>query len=210
MPSSPTLRALMQGPIGILVINWVFQGMRGMQLKELNFRVLLEVTLIAAAFLVLPSDINFTLRLGAALIIAHTFNWLFNTHLWVCVRYFPFYSRDPEILKAFLAKTESQLQSMHWLGEAVCLGSVGDSGRIRSERSDIDLRLVFGEGFTNWLRTNILLLSLRTRALLQIIPLDLYAYDDEKALDRFRQDEGLRIIVDRYNRIKSRYGDRCL
>lgn len=207
-PSSPSLLALMQSPVGILVINWVFQGVRGMQQKELTFRIMMEVTLIAISFFVLPVDLDAVLRLGIALIVAHTINWLFNTHLWVCVRYFPIYHRNPEALGAFLVKTEVKLRSLLWLDEAVCIGSVGDSGRIRSERSDIDLRLIFGQGVINWIRVNLLLLKLRTIALLKIIPLDLYAYDNVQALERFRQDEGLRVILDRQHRIQVCYEDR--
>lgn len=208
MPNSPTLRALMQSPIGILGINWVFQGMRGMQRKELAFRILLEATIALLTFISLPAGCGTLPRLLLALFIAHSFNWLFNTHLWVCVRYFPIYHRNPEALTTFLEKTEAHLQSTPWIDEAVCIGSVGDSGVIRSTRSDIDLRLVFGTGLINWLRVNALLLRLRTAALLQVIPLDLYAYDNVQALDRFRQDEGLRIVLDRQSKLQSRYGSR--
>lgn len=208
MPKSPTLRALMQSPIGILGINWMFQGMRGMQRKELTFRLLFEVVIAIAVFAWLPASYCVSSNLLMAVFIAHSFNWLFNSHLWVCVRYFPVYRRNPNALAAFLAKTERQLQSLRWLDEAVCIGSVGDSGCIRSERSDIDLRLIFGDGIGNWLRVNWLMLRLRSIALLQIFPLDLYAYDNVQALDRFRQDEGLRAILDRQGRINARYANR--
>jgi len=208
MPKSPALRALMQGPVGILAINWVFQGMRGMQRKELSFRLLLEAVLAIAVYVLLPAERHGLLNLLCALVVAHSFNWLLNTHLWVCVRYFPLYRRNPAALAAFLVATERQLQALPWLDEAVFIGSVGDSGGIRSERSDIDLRLIFAAGTISWLRVNLLLLRLRTKALITVIPLDLYAYDDVPALDRFRQDEGMRILVDRHGRIKARYGDR--
>ena len=208
MPQSPALRALMQSPVGILGINWVFQGMRGMQSKELTFRALLEAALGIAVFAWLPFSNGVPLNVLLAIFIAHSFNWLFNTHLWVCVRYFPLYHRNPAALVAFLDSTERLLKSLPWLNEAVCIGSVGDSGGIRSDRSDIDLRLVFGIGLINWFRINLLLLRLRTMALLRVIPLDLYAYNEVQTLDRFRQDEGLRIVLDRRNKILSRYGNR--
>ncbi len=208
MPKSPALRALMQGPVGILGINWVFQGMRGMQRKELSFRLLLELFLAAIIYSLLPASVGTLPSALFATLLAHTINWLFNTHLWVCVRYFPIYHRNPSALTKFLAATERQLQSLTWLDEAVCIGSVGDSGGIRSDRSDIDLRLFFGNGMINWVKTNLLLLYLRTTALVRIIPLDLYAYDDIQTLDRFRQDEGLKLLLDRHERIRMRFGDR--
>lgn len=205
MPNSPVLRTLMQSPLGILAINWVFQGMRGMQRKELCFRLLLESLLALSIYALQPSTWPMTPGLVAALCFAHTLNWLFNGHLWVCVRYFPIYRRNPAALAAFLAQQKDLLRRLPWLDEAVCIGSVGDTGGIRSERSDIDLRLIFPPGIINWLRVNLLLLHLRGKALFNLIPLDLYAYDYISALDRFRQDEHLLLIRDRGNKILERY-----
>jgi len=208
MPRLPLLRAAMQSCPGILAINWVFQGMRGMQRKELSFRVLMESVMILLLFPLLPGSIPVSERLAIAAAGAHSVNWLINGHLWVCARYCPAYRRDPAALTGFLAKTETQLRSLWWLEEAVCIGSVGDAGRVRSERSDIDLRLIFSPGLVNWLRLNLLMLRLRTLALFLIVPLDLYAYDDVMALDRFRQDEGLLPILNRQGRIAARYASR--
>ena len=208
MPKTRFLRMLMQSPIGILGINWVFQGMRGMQQKELGFRVLLELILLITISMFLPEAWGVFIKFLVSLFIAHSLNWFFNTHLWVCVRYFPVYRRDPKVLSSYLAKEEKFLQSLPWLNEAVCIGSVGDSGDISSERSDIDLRLIFPSGIINWFRVNILLLRLRFYALFLIIPLDLYAYDDINALDQFRQDEGMRVILDRQSCLSIRFVNR--
>lgn len=205
MPRSRFLQALMQSPLGILAINWVFQGMRGMQRKELIFRVFLELIMMAvfAGFIGLVYGPVTALVLG--FLLAHSINWLFNTHLWVCVRYFPVYSRSPAALEEFLSRAGVYLDSLEWLEEAVFIGSVGDHGRVCTDRSDIDLRLIFPAGCLNWLRTNLLLIRLRVSALFKVIPLDLYAYDTVSALDRFRQDEGLQILLDRRGRVKNRY-----
>ncbi len=198
----------MQSCAGLLAINWVFQGMRGMQSKELSFRLMLEALLAAVAYAAVPADWNNSFGLLFVLFIAHTLNWLFNGHVWVCARYCAAYRRNPSALSDYIDRTSARLQSLSWLEEAAVIGSVGDAGRIRSERSDIDLRLIFSPGIVNWLRVNMLLLRLRTAALFQVIPLDLYAYNFVNALDRFRQDEGILLIQDKKGRIAKRYGQR--
>lgn len=208
MPENELARRLMQSPIGILSINWVFQGTRGMQSKELSFRLCFELFLILILGVIL---VDFLHPIGATIasfFASHSINWLFNTHLWVCVRYFPIYRRDPGKLSHFLKHTEKNLKKIPWLQEAVCIGSVGDHNCIRTARSDIDLRLIFPPGAFNWIRVNFLLLRLRTSALFRVIPLDLYAYNDISNLDRFSQTEKLRIILDREGKVTDRYKSR--
>lgn len=208
MPQSSCLRNLMQSCFGLLAINWCFQGMRGMQIKELSFRLLLESLAIIWIYFSLPHSLSLWERLFVSLLGAHTLNWLFNGQLWVCVRYCSFYHRKTEALQDFLRETEKRLQSLPWLQEAVCIGSVGNKGSVYSERSDIDLRLIFPTGKLHWLLINLLLLRLRVTALFLVIPLDLYAYNSLSALDRFRQDEHLHLILDRQGLIANRYSGR--
>ncbi len=37
--------------ISILIVNWFFQGVRGMQLREISFRILLEIVLFTLCYL---------------------------------------------------------------------------------------------------------------------------------------------------------------
>jgi hypothetical protein len=57
-------------------------------------------------------------------------------------------------------------------------------------------------------RTNLLLLRLRTAAFLRAIPLDLYAYDTPEALRRFDQRERLLVILDRQGRLAAAFPER--
>ncbi|HET6467241.1 MAG TPA: hypothetical protein VFG43_02570 [Geminicoccaceae bacterium] len=203
MPRAPVLAALMQSCAFILVANWACQGMRGMQSKELSFRLALEALLWITL-----------VRLGlhplGALFLAHSFGFLFNGQLWVCVRYCPLYHGDRDRLDAFLRVTARRLRRTPWLQEAVCIGSRGRGTAAWGPRSDLDLRLVFPPGVRGWLRTNLLLLKLRTRALLMAVPLDLYAYDGPEALARFDQREPLLLVLDRAGRIRERFAAREL
>ncbi len=192
-PRRPWLAAMLQTCPVILAINWVFQGMRGMDRGELAFRLGLELLLALALAPVLSWF--------PALLVAHSFNFSFNGQLWVCARYCRRWNRDPAALDRFLERMAAELRSLPWLAEAVCIGSRGSRPAAAGPRSDIDLRLIAPRGFLGWLRINLLLLELRTRALVELIPLDLYAYDDPTSLERFRQDEPLLVILDRHERI---------
>lgn len=208
MPENRFLLALMQSSAGILAINWIFQGMLGMQRKELVFRLLLEALLAFLLFCLLVGCYPVFIATVLSIAIAHTINWLFNTHLWVCMRYTPFYRRSPKAIERYLAGLEAGLSRRVWLREAVIIGSLGGSPGVQSDKSDIDLRIIFPKGLCAWVKTNVLLMGLRTKALFTMIPLDLYAYDEVSALDRFRQDEGLTIILDRDKRVFERYANR--
>jgi hypothetical protein len=68
--------------------------------------------------------------------------------------------------------------------------------------------LIAPAGWRRWLEVNLLLLVLRARALVRLVPLDLYAYDSPASLERFRQDEPLLVILDRRGRIARRFAGR--
>ena len=95
-----------------------------------------------------------------------------------------------------------------WLAEAALIGSRGGGIQRFGPRSDLDLRLIFPPGPLAWLRTNLLLLRLRTAAFLRAIPLDLYAYDTPESLRRFDQRERLLVILDRQGRLAAAFPER--
>ena len=209
-PRSPRLARAMQSCAFILAVNWCLQGMRGMDAKELSFRLGLELalaTLLAwqAAMVLQPWA-----ALAGGLLVAHTASFTLNGQVWVCARYCRFWRGDPAFLERWLRQVTAELGGLGWLREAVCIGSRGDRGAVRGERSDLDLRLVFPPGAVAWLRVNLLLLRLRARAFFAGIPLDLYAYDDPGSLRRFDQRERLLILLDRDGRLKALFPARAV
>lgn len=209
-PRSAAVAALMQTCAFILAVNWCLQGMRGMDRKELAFRLGAEL-LLALGFLALTaSALPVVVAPVTALIAAHTANFAFNGQVWVCARYCRWYRRDPAALDAFLRRAADDLRALPWLREVVCIGSLGRTGTVCGDRADLDLRLVFPPGGTAWLRVNLLLLRLRTRALAARIPLDLYAYDRPERLRRFDQREPLLVLLDRDGRLAQLYPCRVI
>lgn len=206
-PRHPLLAAAQQSCPVILAVNWVFQGVRGMERKELSFRWLLEALLAAgAAASLLTLGSAPVAAVPIALMAAHTLNFLVNGQVWVCARYCRPWRRAPAALEAFQSGLTRSLRALPWLEEAVVIGSRAQGSE--GERSDIDLRLVFPAGWRCWLRTNLLLLRLRCRAFLAVVPLDLYAYDSPDALRRFDQSEPLAIVLDRRGRLRRAFATR--
>lgn len=212
LPARVASSPLVQNIAVVLAVNWLCQGMRGMGRRELAGRLAGEA-ILALLFggLLLAAGSPRGPALAGGVVVAHTLAFLFNGQLWVCMRYWPRWRPDAERTRRFLARTVSELRDRPWLREAVCIGSRGAGAACGSERSDLDLRLVFPRGASGFLRTHALLVRLRSRALFAAVPLDLYADDDPEALARHRTDEVLGVLLDRDGRLARRYrGERHL
>jgi predicted nucleotidyltransferase len=107
-----------------------------------------------------------------------------------------------------VAELAIALRRTEWLQEAALIGSAA-AGRL-GERSDIDLRLVTPPGLVGWLRVNLLLLRLRTRALVWMLPLDAYAPDRPEDLLRSDPADAVRLLVDRDGRLRRALAGRRL
>ena len=207
-PRSDRLAGLMQTCLFILAVNWCLQGMRGMDGKELSFRLGLEALVAALIAGALLDPLGAPSAVALGLLVAHSLNFTLNGQLWVCARYCRRYRGDAQALDAFLGETATHLARLPWLREAACIGSLGRIGA--GPRSDLDLRLLFPPGPLAWLRVNLLLLRLRSRALVRRIPLDLYAYATPERLRRFDQREPLLLLLDRDGRLAALFRRRAV
>jgi len=196
----------------IVAANWLFQGMRGMDPKELGFRLLLLAlaTALTAWIIANAFAVSGLTALALGLGIGHTLNFLANGQLWVVLRYCPGYRREPARLARAIAGLLDDVARQDWLGEAVLLGSTVSRLETPRSRADIDLRLIFPPGFAGWLRTNLYLLRLRFVAACRGVPLDVYAYEHPAVLRRFDQSEPMGIILDRDRRLKRGFANRQL
>ena len=198
----PFCSPLQRNCLFILAVNWVMQGMRGMQSKELSFRLILEAMVASVMFWLVLWIISSPISAACfALFVAHSLNFLFNGQFWVCARYCQSYHGNADHVEESLSKISNDLGAEAWLNEAAIIGSRAKTNHRLHDRSDIDLRLIFPKGFAAWIKTNLLLLTMRSWALIHAIPLDLYAYDEPKALERFDQSEPLGLLLDRQNRL---------
>lgn len=208
-PRCAVMRAVMRSCAFVLAVNWVMQGMRGMDGKELAFRLLAEAALaggLAAMLLAGGMAAGPAWLLAAAL--AHSLGFTVNGQFWVCARYCPSYRGDMVRLHRFLGRSAEAVARAGWLDEAVVIGSTGEGAL--GPRSDIDLRLICPRGVVAWIRTNLLLLRLRTAAFLGGVPLDAYAYDRVDSLRRFDPAEPWVVLLDRRGRIAAGFPGRLL
>jgi hypothetical protein len=196
----------------ILALNWCSQGMRGMDRKELGFRLLLEALLAGGIGWLLVGLLERSVlqAAGIALPMAHSVGFTLNGQFWTCARYCRWYQREPAALAAHVAEIAARLERRAWLDEAALIGSQARQPGTFGPRSDIDLRLIVPAGMMNWLRCNLLLLRLRAEAFVRRIPLDLYAYDDPASLQRFDQQEPLRLLLERRGRLRAAFPARVV
>lgn len=207
LPPALVQSRLVQNLAFLLLVNWLCQGTRGMGRRELLGRLVLESVLaIAAAAALALAGASAMLAALFGVVVAHTLQFLLNGQFWVCMRYSPSWSPDPERNLRFLQRTVAGLRARPWLREAVCIGSLGGAAGRASRRSDLDLRLVFPPGVAGFLRAHGLLLRLRTHALFARVPLDLYAWDGPEGLLRHRSDEPVGLLLDRDGRLRQRFG----
>jgi hypothetical protein len=207
---APWLEGVTQSCAFILAANWLMQGVRGMDRKELASRLLLEALAAALLLAVLRPAAPGPAAAVLALTVAHTLGFTLNGQVWVCVRYCPLYARDPAAVARFANAVAQDLRRLPWLEEAAIIGSRAASDPAWGPRSDIDLRLVTAPGLAGWLRTGLLLLRLRAAAFLRAVPLDLYAYDAPSSLARLDQREPLRVVLDRRGRLAAAFPERVV
>ena len=75
------LYILIQNIIVLTIINWLSQGMSGMDKGELFFHILCSITFFCFFFLISPLGFLFSL------IVAHSVNWILNSHFWTFARF---------------------------------------------------------------------------------------------------------------------------
>jgi hypothetical protein len=203
------LDRLLQTGLAILAVNWVCQGMRGMDAGERRVRLVALLLLTAAmGAIATQAGAGLAAALLGGLVVAHTIGFTLNGQFWVCARYSALYRRSPQAVQAHARGLERRLRRIAWLDEAVCIGSLA-TGQPASARPDIDLRLIRPAG-RGRLAVDGLAALLRAEAFLRAIPRDLYVYDRPSSLRRLRGDEPLRVILDRGGRIAAALPDRRL
>lgn len=183
-------------PFVIIFINWFFQGIRGMQSKELFFRLILELIFILFLYNIVKLNLIFSL------IISHTFFWIFFCHFWVVIRYLPFYNNNLVNMNITHKKLIIKLTNFKYINEAIIIGSVSKKNKIENINSDVDLRIFFKKGFLEFFLINLFMYYLRFYSFLMKFPLDIYCYDNFSIFKKIDKRDKIRIIKDNKKKIK--------
>lgn len=184
------LDTLFNSFIFILLVNWFFQGIRGMQLKELSFRIITEILLISIFFSLT------SLNLLLCIIIIHTFFWVFLCQFWLINRYSLNYTNDLNKMNYTYKKVVNKILKFKDIKEAIVIGSTSSEKKIIKINSDLDLRIFFDNNFKNYLSTNFFLYYLRIYSFIKKFPLDIYCYDDLRVFNTFSKKDKILIIKD--------------
>ena len=120
----PKINNIINTFIIVLFINWIFQGMRGMQYKELSFRVIIEILCIFLIF-------NFLkINLLLSFFFVHTFFWIFLCQFWLINRYSLNYTNDLKKMNHVYKKIIDKVLKFKTLDEAIVIGSQSSQKKI--------------------------------------------------------------------------------
>ena len=151
MPRNRLLLDLMSSPVGVLGINWAFQGMLGMDRTDRWFKLGLDAIItFGVAGLLIPFVSPWAAFAGAFLL-AHTSNWLFNTHFFVIGRFVGFTATPVERIPAYTRGVGERVAYSPAILAAAVYGAVSRGAGVRTT-SDVDVRFIRRPGWGNGLR----------------------------------------------------------
>lgn len=179
----------------IIIINWFFQGTRGMQYKELIFRIFIEITLIIFFYKIIEITLLFSI------VISHTIFWIFFCQFWLVLRYFPFYTNNLHSMNVTCKKIIKKIKEFQYLNEAVIIGSLSKEKKISNVNSDLDLRIFFPEKIKSFFIINFFLNYLRLYSFLEKFPLDIYSYDNFDVLKKIDKKDKIFIVKDKKKKL---------
>lgn len=190
------LARFIQSKAGILLSYWLFQGMLYMDIGEIIFKVSVDV-LLAVLFWSLG------MPLLIALILAHTVNMFINGHFLAMRRHLGLGKTDPTKFIGYVEKLRDRLQQKRFLLGAAAYGSLAKNHF--KPTSDIDIRVFPQKGWSNWLQAVFWVFSERFRALINLFPLDVYAFDLDIIDAKMKADEPPIIFFDPRGHIARKY-----
>lgn len=182
------LGAILQTLPGKLASHWLIQGMAYMDGTERTFKLALDLVLAAVlAPLLLTIGLPVITAAAAALILAHSLNFLFNGHLRGALKWHGIGGIPRASLEAELVQIARRLTSKPAIKEAFVFGSLS-RGELH-DGSDLDIRVIREPGLRAGLAACTAVLLERTRSLASGVPLDIYVWDSTAHLERMRSDE---------------------
>lgn len=191
--TSRLLGRLLPSPLVALGAHWLFQSLHYMDGGERLFKIALDIAFTLPGTILLATWMPAKVAFPAALLTAHTLNFLFNGHLWGVLKHYGGSSNSYGEYAAYACRFLNRASRHDAIHFTVLCGSL--PRQEWSPASDLDVRLIRRPGIKNWLLVACFLLRERTVALFARFPLDAYMLDDEASLPRFVADEPL-IIFD--------------
>jgi predicted nucleotidyltransferase len=202
---SNILKWLLESKTGVLLSNYIFQGILYMEKTEFLFKICFELIVFVFLFLLFATLITTTAySFVLALVLAHTCNWLFNGHLFVLGRYLGFTRNSPVRFIDYPEGIRQRLSKRTSIQAVAFFGSLSRNGF--STNSDLDVRVVSEvNGRSNFAACFWTFLE-RSVALFNKYPLDVYVISKKESLLKLREDEYPVVLFDKTGYFASFYG----
>ena len=199
------LGRILKTKLAVIASNWVFQGMRYMNIYEISLKLLIDVLIAFILLRFLLDEISLIPAILIALIIAHTINWVINGHIFVLMRYVAPVPKTEKHFEDFI--TKMKVSALRWKSvDGVAIYGSYCRGALH-KYSDLDVRVITSPGVSNAIYGSIFCFYQRLIAFFQIFPLDVYCCDKMEFLDQLRDDEKPFILIDHSGRLSKRYGE---
>jgi len=196
--------ALLQSKGGVVLSNWVFQGMRQMNSYEIGLKLILDVVLtIIVAYWVSDSLSPPMGTILLSFVFAHTLNWIFNGHIYVLWRYVRPVPTSMEKFKNFVQDMAKRGADRSGLDGIAIFGSYC-RGKLH-EHSDLDVRFVVQEGVVNGVLGAVYCFLERLAAFFKRFPLDIYCCVGMNGMEKLREDEIPVVLLDRSGLLSRKY-----
>jgi len=197
------LGKLLKTRLAVMASNWVFQGMRYMNVYEVSLKLLIDLVLVVLIMLFVLNDSSFYSSIVLSIIIAHTVNWVINGHIFVLMRYVAPVPKTEKHFEDFIQKMKSS--ALNWKSvDGVAIYGSYCRGTLH-KYSDLDVRVVTNPGVINSIFGALFCFYQRLIAIFYLFPLDVYACDKMEFLDQLRDDEKPFILIDHSGRLSERY-----
>lgn len=198
------LISIYRSRVGILFSNWLAQCILYAEMTEILFRLCLEVCIFLLLFVVYVNwgKVSLFSFFGIALL-THTITFFINGQFYVLGRFFGIVHNEPVPFIEYPESIKNRLLKRKSIIGLVMFGSL--SREKFSPSSDLDVRVIASDYFSNNFIACYWTFLERFRALLSKYPLDVYVVTRYKGLDKLRTDEPPIILFDKQNFIQKRY-----
>jgi hypothetical protein len=138
-------------------------------------------------FLLLLDDIR-TGKVVIAIALAHTLNWLINSHFWDFGRFIGITRTSPGRFFPYIKKIMYRIIKTKAVHAVIVIGGISRNAGFR-ETSDVDMIFIKEKGIINTINAVVIAVRERTMAFFLKFPLHLELYDSVESMKQFRSDE---------------------
>lgn len=178
-----------------LGVHWVFQNMLNMDLTELFYKLSIDLFLTILFSLLFDRWFHLSLAIAAGFFLAHTINFLFNSQIFVVLKFFGNVRHELPEFDNYIESIQNRLREEPSIRWAAIYGSMA-RGELKTT-SDLDIRFIRYPGFYYGTRACWFVVKERTRAHIYRFPIDFLVLDSPRLLNRLRPDEPPIIIHER-------------